>query len=155
MKTHVKIRRWRRIALPISLIINVFFVAIIGGHWLQTETHRQTSGSSVVLALAEAKAVLSKPDAKTFLAIMGHDAPRYMPAAQQLDAARTKLERQLTATPFDEAATRQAMATWEVSWNRFMNDISDPFIEALGQISPQGRIKLMNLRKTRGTSGNP
>lgn len=139
---------WRRFALPVSVILNLFFVALIGGHVLRTRMDERAAASAPLMrALANADAILSAPDAAAFNAVMRHDAPRYVEAAHQLEAARDQLERQITAEPYNPAAVRQALAAWQLSWDRFMGDIGDPLVDALAQVSPEGRRKLVAVRR--------
>jgi hypothetical protein len=78
---------------------------------------------------------------------MRRDAPRYLESARKLVEARVHFERQITAQPYDAQATKQAFLIWQASADRFLAQISDPLVEALGQISPEGRQKLVASRR--------
>jgi hypothetical protein len=141
---------WRRFALPVSVILNLFFVTLIGGHELRTKMDEHAAGSAPLMrALANADSSLSASDAAAFNAVMRRDAPRYAAAAQQLDEAREQLETRITADPYNPIAVRQALAAWQVSWNRFIGDVGDPLVDALAQVSPEGRRKLVAVRRAR------
>jgi len=142
-----EIRRWRRFALPVSILLNLFLVAVIGGHLLRHHGNEFGTGApSVARILANAQASLSAPDAAAFGAVMRRDAPRYVQSALELSRARNALERQIMAQPYDAAATKQAFVAWQESGDRFLVDISDSLVEALGRVSPEGRQKLVASR---------
>jgi hypothetical protein len=139
---------WRRFALPASVLLNLFLIALIGGYVLRHGGHDAAAASpSLPRILANAQASLSAPDAAAFGAVMRRDAPRYLESARKLVEARTLLERQITAQPYDAEATKQAFKTWQASADRFLSQIGDSLVEALGQVSPEGRQKLVASRR--------
>jgi uncharacterized membrane protein len=143
-----EIRSWRRIALPASLVLNFFLIALIGGHLLRYQIDDVGPATSLLArALADAEASLSAPDAAAFGAVIRRDAPRYAEAGQQLADARDVLEHQIVAEPFNQAAVRQAFATWHASQNHFFDNFSSTLVEALAQVSPEGRQKLVVERR--------
>jgi Heavy-metal resistance len=146
-----EIRTWRRFALPASVLLNLFLIALIGGHLLRHPADDVGSGGiSLPRVLANAQASLSPSDAAAFGSVMRRDAPRYLESARKLADARAQLERQITAQQFDEPAVKQAFAVWQASADRLFNDIGHTLVEALGQVSPEGRQKLVaNRRKAR------
>jgi Heavy-metal resistance len=141
-----QIRTWRRFALPASVLLNLFLVALVGGYLLRHHAYNVGPGTSLPRILANAQASLSAPDGAAFGTVMRRDASHYLESARQLSEARAALERQITAQPYDKAATKQAFAAWQASANRFLSDIGDPLIEALGQVSPEGRQRLVASR---------
>jgi uncharacterized membrane protein len=138
---------WRRITLPASLVLNLFLMAVIGGHLLTNHVHRVNPDTPLARALANVDVSLSAREAATFRAAMLSDESHFADAAKQLVRARLELEKQIGAEPFDQAATKQALAAWRASWNRFMDDFDDPLVHALGQISPDGRHRLVVQRR--------
>lgn len=141
--------RWRRFALSASVVLNLFLIAMIGGHLWQSRVRVHLDNSSTPLSrvLARAEASLSSEDAAAFGAVMRENEPRYMADAQRLAATRRLLDAQITAEQFDPEATRKALADWRSAWLRFMDDFSDPLVTALSKVSPEGRQKLVNQRK--------
>jgi uncharacterized membrane protein len=135
---------WRRFALPISLGLNLFLLALIGGHLLSA--YENTSGLPLGRALMRAEASLSPEDAAAFRAVMQRDAPRYMEAARQLKDARQNLNREITADRFDPAGTRKALTAWRVASNHFLDEFGGTLIDALTRVSPEGRRKLVAAR---------
>jgi hypothetical protein len=146
-----EIRTWRRFALPASVLLNLFLIALIGGHLLRHPADDVGPGGiSLPRVLANAQASLSPSDAAAFGSVMRRDAPRYLESARKLADARAQLERQITAQQFDEPAVKQAFAVWQASADRLLDDIGSTLVDALGQVSPEGRQKLVaNRRKAR------
>jgi hypothetical protein len=143
-----EIRTWRRFALPASVLLNLFLIALIGGHLLQHHADDVSPGGiSLRRVLANAQASLSPSDAAAFGSVMRGDAPRYLESARKLADARAQLERQITAQQFDEPAVKQAFAVWQASADRLFDDIGTTLVKALGQVSPEGRQKLVENRR--------
>ena len=63
---------------------------------------------------------------------------------QELRQSRQKLDDQLVAEHFDPAATRQALGETQLAWDHFLNDFSGTLVDALAQVSPEGRRKLIS-----------
>ena len=139
--------RWRRIVLPASLVLNLFLIAVIGGHVLRARRFELTGEMPLARALARAEQILPPDDAAAFGAVMRRDAPKYLPAAQQLKEARAQLAQQLMATNFDQAAVHRSMTAAQTAWNTFVDKISGPLVEALAGVSVEGRRKLIAQRQ--------
>ncbi|HTV96317.1 MAG TPA: periplasmic heavy metal sensor [Steroidobacteraceae bacterium] len=141
--------RRRGIVLTASLLFNVFLLAIIGGHVLRHHGERGFSpmSTSLARALANAEASLPPSDAAKFRDVMTRGAPLYAQSAKQLAEARAALQRQIVAEPFDRQAVRSAFLAWQQSWNRLLDNAGDTLIEALAQVSPEGRRKLIAQRQ--------
>ena len=147
---------WRRLALPASLLLNVFFIAVIGGHLLRYNAASDRAGPSLVHALANAEAILSPPDAAAFRAVMNREEPRIAESWQQLVDARRELRRQIAAEQFNRAAAKQALSAWGQHANLFLNDFGDTLIEAFAQVSPEGRRKIAaDAQLRQAAPGNP
>lgn len=140
-------RSWRRFALPASVVLNLFLVAVIGGHIWHVRTRVVVTGGPLARALAHAEAALPAPEAAKFGGVIRRDIPHYKEAAQQLGEAREQLDRQILAEQFDPEAARRALTTWGIAWNRFLNDFGPTLVEALADISPQSRRKLVSERR--------
>ncbi len=135
---------WRRIALPISLVLNIFLIAVIGGHILHRNAYHFRSGGSLLThALANAAASLPPSDAEAFSAVMRRDAPRYKQSAADLATVREELEKQIASESFDQEAVKRALVAWRNAWSRFTDDFSDTLTEALSKVSPEGRRRLI------------
>jgi uncharacterized membrane protein len=143
------LRKGWRPALLASLLVNLFLIALIGGHLLHSRMHVRRAGSSIVRALTNAGAALSEPDATVFNTIVRRDAPQYAAAAQRLAKAREELRHQIAANPFDADATRQSYAAWQESLNDYAKDIGSTMVDALDHISPEGRRKILDEQRPR------
>jgi hypothetical protein len=140
-------RPWRRVALPASLVLNLFLAALVGGHLLRSGTPEAARGlPPLAQAIANAAAVLSAPDAAAFRASIRLDAPHDAVVAKQLDDARGVLERDIIAEPFDKQLVRRDLAAWQAAWNKFIDNAGNTLVEALSKISPEGRRRLVAQR---------
>jgi uncharacterized membrane protein len=140
-----------RLALPLSVILNLFLLAVIAGHFLRHEFHRAgpAAAASPLVRLARVESELDPRDAARFEAAIGRGGVGLAAAAQRMAASRRALLRQLVAEPFDARGARQALDTWRISWNAFMTQLSGPLIDALSSISPAGRRLLVKDRQER------
>jgi uncharacterized membrane protein len=140
---------WRWLALALSLVLNLFLLAAIGGHFLsrRVDSPRFAVGTPMAGAIARAEAVLNPTDAAAFRAVLVREQPRYAASAEAVDDARRALARRIAAQPFDPRAVSAALDAWRDSWDRFMADFSSPLTDALSAISPQGRRRLIEMRR--------
>ena len=143
--------RWRRFVLPASIVINLFFVALVGTHLLRHHRDTPPPGQSLARALANAEASLPPQDAVAFGAVMQRDKSRLTEVGKQLVAARLELAHQITEEHYDRAAVRQAFAAWAAAWSRFQEAFSDTLTDALAEVSPEGRRQLVESRASRRT----
>ena len=97
--------------------------------------------------LARVESVLPPRDAAAFQRVIEQDRPRFAVAAQELMDARRALQYQIAADPFDRQAVSEALSAYRVSWGRFVSDFSGPLLDALSQVSPQGRRQLVAARR--------
>lgn len=144
-----RLQRWRRAALPASVVLNLFLLALIGGHALHHGFGAETRPASFHAALERAERVLPPRDAAAFGATIRQDGPKYAQAAQQLTEARQALAQQIASDPFDKEATARAFANWRASWDHFTEQLSGTLVDALSKVSPEGRRKLVSERRSR------
>lgn len=141
---------WRTVALAASVIANLFLAALVAGHMLRVHLHRlpaATGNTPLARQLARIESALPARDAMAFRAVMERDSPRFAEAASQLVAARRALRMQIIADPFDPQAASETLSAYRASWNRFVRAFGGPLIDALSQISPQGRRDLVAARR--------
>ena len=133
--------RLRRTLLPASLILNLFLLAIIGGHIV----HVRSAGEPAMLAraLQAAESSLGPRDAAVFNETLRADRPRFAAAAAALAHSREALADQILASHVDPASTHVALLAWRGDWIRFTDAFSGPLIDALAKISPDGRRRLV------------
>jgi len=150
-------RGWRRIALPASIVLNIFFVALIGGHLLHGRPAIAPYANPLARALANAEASLSPSDAAAFRQVMQRDAPHFADAAKQLAASRRAVAQQIAAEPFNADAVHQALTRWQMALNNFFDAFSKPLVDALAKVSPDGRRRLIAERQAvrSGTAPTP
>lgn len=147
---------WRRLALPCSLLLNIFLVALICGYMLHRPSSEApasplTPGARIWPALAGISARLSQPDAAAFRGTLARGLPRAAASSRDLLAARVELARQVSAEHFDREATRQALMAWRQRWDAFLDDYSDTLVDALAAVSPEGRRELIHAaQRSRG-----
>jgi uncharacterized membrane protein len=137
---------WKRLLLPASLILNLFFIALIGAHFLNMRSREPENLTLVSRFAARVQNRLPAEDAAIFASVMRRDSSLYAEAGQQFAAARQELLRQLAADPFDKAAARQALTAWQAAGSKLLDPLGDSFIDALSQISPASRRKLISER---------
>jgi uncharacterized membrane protein len=140
---------WHWLTLSLSIVLNLFLLGVIAGHFLGRGGAREVAISPMAGAVERAEAALNPADAAAFRAALERDRPRYAQSAAQVTAARRVLMRQLVAEPFDPHAASEALDAWRTSWDRFIGDFNGPLIDALGAISPQGRRRLVDTRRER------
>jgi uncharacterized membrane protein len=142
-------RRWRELALPVSVALNLFFIALIGGRLLHRPPALDAGGGPVARALVNAEASLPPQDAAAFDAAIRGDARRYIEAGRRLVDARRALGQEITAEPFNPERVKQALATWRRAWNGFFDAFSGTLVDALAKVSPDGRRKLVADRQAK------
>lgn len=139
-----KKRSWSRIALPASILLNLFLLAVIGGHLLHVRNRSENLGMPLARALLRAESILPKQDADAFSAVIRRDTPRFGRSWEQLRDARQDLDRQIGAEPFDPAAARQSLRATQAAWDHFLDEFGNTLVDGLARISPQGRRKLLS-----------
>ncbi len=139
------VSRLRRALLPASLILNLFLLAMIGGHLLRAEL--APGPSFLAHALQQAGRALGPRDAIVFRDTLRVEQPRFATAAAALAQSREKLADQILAPQLDPAATRAALLAWRADWLRFTDAFSGPLVDALAKVSPDGRRRLVAERR--------
>lgn len=139
-----------RIALALSVILNLFLIAVIGGHVWRSRIAERGGRPAFAAALARAEAGLSPADARAFDAAIRQGGPQYIAAARRLRQARLAVRDQVVAEHFDPEKTRAALNDWQSAWNGFLSGFDDSLIKALAQVSPEGRRNLVAQRRAEG-----
>ena len=136
-------RGWRRIALPCSIVLNLFLLAAIGGHFYSRYAGPSRDRTMLSRLLARVEATLPADEAAAFKAVILRDQDRFLAARQKLLAARQELMAQITADPYSKAGTAQALKDWKAAWDSVSGEFSGTLVDALDTVSPQGRRKLV------------
>ncbi|MHB8813315.1 MAG: periplasmic heavy metal sensor [Steroidobacteraceae bacterium] len=134
---------WRKSVLALSLVLNLFLATLVLGHLWRSHIRHAPLQPMVAHIVADARAELSTDDFAAFDAVIHRDGPQVAEEAQRVSAARGVLESRIEAEPFDPAATRQAYDAWHESADRFLDQFRDTLVDALAQVSPQGRRRLI------------
>ena len=143
-------RKWLRIALPISLVLNMFLLAFVGGQMLRATPEVPRGDDPLARILAVADATLPASDARSFRETLLKEEPRYARAVRKVTEARQEMLKQMSADPYDPVATLAALSAMQSAWTEFMDAIGGPLVDAIGQISPEGRRTVVADQKAKG-----
>ena len=136
-------RDWRRIALPCSIVLNLFLLAVIGGHFYSRYAGPPRDKTMLSRLLARVETALPADEAAAFKAVILRDQDKFFAARKELLAARQELMAQLTADPYSKAGMTQALKDWKAAWDGVSGEFSGTLVDALATLSPQGRRKLV------------
>jgi hypothetical protein len=141
------------LCLSLSVLFNLFLVAMIAA-WFTARPHLASppgalSGVPLWRALAEAEAGLKREDVDAFNGALARDLPRITAASQPLLEARRELAGQISAEHFDRESTRRALMVWRTGWDTFIDGFSDSLVDALAEVSPEGRRELVRAAEQR------
>lgn len=150
VQTQAGARKWLRIALPVSLVANIFLLAFLGGQMLGPRSETPGNDNPLARVLAVAEATLSPSDARLFRQYLLRDEPQYAQAVKRLTQARQEMLRQISADPYDPVATLTSLSAMQSAWAEFMDTISGPLVAAIGEISPEGRRRVVADQKEKG-----
>ena len=100
--------------------------------------------------LAVAEATLPASDARSFRETLLKEEPRYARAVRKVTEARQEMLKQMSADPYDPVATLAALSAMQSAWTEFMDAIGGPLVDAIGQISPEGRRKVLGDQNAKG-----
>ena len=148
-------RKWLRIALPISLVLNMFLLAFVGGQMLRATPEVPRGDDPLARILAVAEATLPASDARSFRETLLKEEPRYARAVRKVTEARQEMLKQMSADPYDPVATLAALSAMQSAWTEFMDAIGGPLVDAIGQISPEGRRTVVADQKAKGILRGP
>ena len=143
-------RKWLRIALPISLVLNMFLLAFVGGQMLRATPEVPRRDDPLARILAVAEATLPASDARSCRETLLKEEPRYARAVRKVTEARQEMLKQMSADPYDPVATLAALSAMQSAWTEFMDAIGGPLVDAIGQISPEGRRTVVADQKAKG-----
>jgi len=138
---------WRRIALGLSLALNVLLVAYVATQLLQQPPPQARPAQRPVGIQAMIERIsrdLPPGDKQIFEEAFARERPMLIAASEQMRAARRTLDATIAARPFDPAATRAAMEQWRDAWQRMSAMFNESFLAALQGISPDGRATIVS-----------
>ncbi|GEM_PF-1825617 len=150
VQKQVGTRKWLRIALPLSLVLNMFLLAFLGGQMLRATPEVPKGVDPLARILAVAEATLSASDFKSFRQTLLQEEPRYARAVKNVTQARQEMLKQISSDQYDPVATLTALSATQSAWTEFMDAIGGPLVDAIGQISPEGRRKVLGDQNAKG-----
>ena len=143
-------RKWLRLALPLSLVLHMLLLALAGGQMLRATPEVPRGDDPLARILAVAEATLPASDARSFRETLLKEEPRYARAVRKVTEARQEMLKQMSADPYDPVATLAALSAMQSAWTEFMDAIGGPLVDAIGQISPEGRRTVVADQKAKG-----
>lgn len=149
VQKQVGTRKWLRIALPLSLVLNMFLLAFLGAN-AACDTGGSKGVDPLARILAVAEATLSASDFKSFRQTLLQEEPRYARAVKNVTQARQEMLKQISSDQYDPVATLTALSATQSAWTEFMDAIGGPLVDAIGQISPEGRRKVLGDQNAKG-----
>ncbi len=129
---------WRTRVLWLSVALNVFCGALIGGHLLVGRGH----GPGLDGAVDRLAQSLAPDDATQFRRVLAAERPWYNQSRRMLDAARAELAQSIAQDPWDEANVRLHMIAFQARWLESSSRFGDGLLVALGTLSPDGRSRI-------------
>ncbi len=67
----------------------------------------------------------------------------------RMEQARAAMLRAIGRTPYDAEALRTAMRNWQTAWKAWSDDFGAAFLEAVQEVSPDGRERLAAVGRRR------
>ena len=138
---------WRTRLLWLSIAGNLFSVTLIGTHMAAGHP----PGPPGLAGAAERMARdLPAADAARFRATLDREKPWYDMARRRMAEARTDLSRSIAQNPYDEAAVRERMLTFQARWVETSSRFGESLLAAINTLSPEGRAKLAETAQASG-----
>lgn len=113
---------WPRLALPASLLLNLFLIALIGGYMLHNPPAAPLQGSAWAPA-GQLRIPPPPQDAYAFNNVPARDLPHTTATCQN--------------------STHSARTPGDRLKDGFIQDVTDTRVDSLGQVSPEGRRQLL------------
>lgn len=133
---------WRTRLLFLSFAVNLVTLPMIGTRlFMHPPTLPQGPPRPEVMVERMAHQ-LPPDDAVQFRAAMEEHVPDIEVARARMVAARAAMSRAIGRSPFDEAAVRAAMQTWQSAWMAWSDDLGVAMMAGLAKLSPEGRQRL-------------
>jgi Spy/CpxP family protein refolding chaperone len=153
--------RLLRIALVISLALNVFVAAAIVA---DAVTHRGWVGEQLgfrdrrpdpfgVPSPRRLRGVLSEPDRAILEATMETHRPRFRDQLKGMFEARRAVADAVRAEPFDQAKLRTAFADLQARHGALASEAQEMLSDLVGRLGPEGRAKIAELLTERHRRG--
>ena len=135
---------WRALFV-VSVLLNLFFVALTIGHHFERHPDGPPPFQLMTHMFQHAAARLSPTDAEIFQTMMQQEASRYTQAREDLIHAQDDLCHLLLDPNFNAAAVHTAMARRQAAWDAFTGGFNNALVDAMDRMSPQGRRVVAHL----------
>lgn len=147
---------WGRIALTVSVALNLFLVTLIGvqmwrhrhpdGLLAQASARWLASGQVVQAVLDQAGDQLPAEDARLLRQALTERSAELIRLQRQSRQAMEQLRRDIAQQPYDDAPVRTDLAALAQARQAIRPLVEDMLLELLPRLSPQGRQVLSRLR---------
>jgi uncharacterized membrane protein len=133
---------WRTRLLFLSFALNLIVIPMIAGRFVMHRPALPPGPTRPEVVVERLAHELPADDAARLRAAMKPHLPDIEVARARMEAARATMSRAIGQTPFDEAAVRTAMRTWQTAWMAWSDDLGSAMLAALAELSPEGRQRL-------------
>jgi uncharacterized membrane protein len=133
---------WRTRLLFLSFALNLIAIPMIAGRFVMHRPPLPQGPTRPEVIVERMAHELPAEDAARLRAAMEPHLPDIDAARARMEAARAAMSRAIGQTPFDEAAVRAAMHTWQTAWMAWSDDLGTAMLAALAELSPEGRERL-------------
>lgn len=135
-------RRWLVTGLGFSLLVNVFLIGIVAGHFFASRGH-QLPGVARALVPAVNVRALPPDERQQFRDAMIPYRPEILAARNDARKTRQAAEADIVAADFDRSKAVADLAAMRQATSRLQELVQDALVEALSKISPASRTALV------------
>ncbi|MBO1325747.1 periplasmic heavy metal sensor [Acetobacter sp. TBRC 12305] len=143
---------WRGLFV-LSVLLNLFFVALNIGHHFEHHPDGPPPFGVMTHMFQHVGSRLSPADAQIFQTMMQQEGSRYTQAREELMSAQDDLNRLLLDPNFDAGAVHAAMLRRQAAWDSFVGGFNNALVDAMNQMTPQGRRSVAHLISHRRPHG--
>lgn len=133
---------WRTRLLFLSFALNLITIPMIGARFVMHRPALPPGPPHPEVMIERLAHELPPDDAGRLRLAMQQHLPDIEVARAKMMVARAAMSRAIGQSPFDEAAVRTAMQTWQSAWMTWSDDLGAAMLAALADLSPEGRQRL-------------
>lgn len=143
---------WRTRLLFLSFAVNLITIPVAAGHFFY---HRRFppplpgGPPRPAIMFQHISIPLAPSDKAKMLTAVEPHFEEIEVARIHMEAARAAMLRAIGSDPFDPDALQAAMHNWQSAWKVWSDDFGDAFLEAVKQVSADGRQKLATAGRRR------
>lgn len=137
-------RRWLGVGIAVSLLLNVFLIGIVAGHFFvgRRAVAHPGAASGALVPQAHVRA-LPADEKRIFSATMSEHRDAIRAARMQHRAARLAAETDIAAPTFDRAKVAADFSALREANMAVQEAVNTALIESLSKLSPQSRAALV------------